>query len=110
MSNYLHFDPQSTPGKGSDSNCTWKGVPVNCRPRGLPLGRHSLYRNLGDATFKEVTSEAGISDSSPGYGKTAVAADLDGDSWVDLYVACDGTPSLLFRNLGDGTFQEEGLE
>ena len=57
-----------------------------------------------------MTGEAGISDSSPGYGMTAVATDLDGDSWVDLYVACDGTPSLLFRNLGDGTFQEEGLE
>ena len=110
VSNYLHFNPESTPGKGSGANCTWKGVPVNCGPRGLPLGRHSLYRNLGDATFEEVTSEAGISDTSPGYGMTAVAADLDGDSWVDLYVACDGTPSLLFRNLGDGTFQEEGLE
>ena len=110
VTNYLHFDPETTPGKGSGANCTWKGVPVNCGPRGLPQGRHSLYRNLGDGTFEDVTSESGIGKSAPGYGMTAVAADLDSDGWVDLYVACDGTPSLLFRNLGDGTFREEGLE
>ena len=110
VTNYLHFDPESTPGKGSGANCTWKGVPVNCGPRGLPQGRHSLYRNLGDGSFQDVTAESGIGDTAPGYGMTAVAADLDGDGWVDLYVACDGTPSLLFRNLGDGTFREEGLE
>ncbi|MDE0104373.1 MAG: CRTAC1 family protein [Bryobacterales bacterium] len=110
VTNYLHFDPETTPGKGSGTNCTWKGVPVNCGPRGLPQGRHNLYRNLGDGVFQDVTEESGIGDSAPGYGMTAVAADLDGDGWVDLYVACDGTPSLLFRNLGDGTFREEGLE
>ena len=110
VTNYLHFDPETTPGKGSGANCTWKGVPVNCGPRGLPQGRHSLYRNLGDGSFEDVTSKSGIGESAPGYGMTAVAADLDADGWVDLYVACDGTPSLLFRNLGDGTFREEGLE
>lgn len=110
VANYLHFDPATTPSKGSGANCTWKGVPVNCGPRGLPPGRHSLYRNRGDGTFEDVTAAAGIDRTDPGYGMTAVAADLDGDGWVDLYLACDGTPSLLFRNLGDGTFHEEGLE
>jgi hypothetical protein len=110
VTNYLHFDPETTPGKGSGANCTWKGVPVNCGPRGLPYGSHSLYHNLGDGSFEDVTSKSGIGESTPGYGMTAVAADLDGDGWVDIYVACDGTPSLLFRNLGDGTFREEGLE
>jgi len=43
------------------------------------------------------------------FGLTAVAADLDGDGWQDIYVACDSTPSLLFRNRGDGTFVEQGL-
>ena len=41
---------------------------------------------------------------------TAVAADLDNDGWPDIYVACDSTPSFLFRNNHDGTFREEGLE
>ena len=109
VANYLDFDPDVTPSKGSGANCRWKGVPVNCGPIGLPPGRHSLYRSRGDGTFEEVTRRAGIADTPPGYGMTAVAADLDMDGWVDLYLACDGTPSLLFRNQGDGTFSEEGL-
>ncbi len=110
VANYLQFDPATAPGKGSGANCNWKGVPVNCGPRGLPMGRHSLYRNRGDGTFRDVTAESGIAAGGKGYGMTAVAADFDADGWVDLYLACDGTPSLLYRNLGDGTFLEEGLE
>ena len=41
---------------------------------------------------------------------TAVAADYDNDGWPDVYVACDSTPSWLFRNQHDGTFREEALE
>jgi enediyne biosynthesis protein E4 len=41
---------------------------------------------------------------------TAVAADYDNDGWPDIYVACDSTPSWLFRNQHDGTFREQGLE
>ena len=41
---------------------------------------------------------------------TVVAADYDDDGWPDIYVACDSTPSLLFRNQHDGTFRQEGLE
>ena len=41
---------------------------------------------------------------------TAVAADVDNDGWPDIYVACDSTPSWLFRNQHDGTFREEGLQ
>ena len=40
---------------------------------------------------------------------TVVTADLDEDGWPDIYVACDSTPSLLFMNNRDGTFQEEGV-
>jgi hypothetical protein len=40
---------------------------------------------------------------------TAVAADLDNDGWPDIYVACDSTPSFLFRNNHDGTFTEDAL-
>jgi hypothetical protein len=39
-----------------------------------------------------------------------VAADLDNDGWTDIYVACDMTPSLLYHNRGDGTFEERGVE
>ena len=38
---------------------------------------------------------------------TAVAADYDNDGWPDIYVACDSTPSWLFRNQHDGTFSRK---
>ncbi len=83
---------------------------MNCGPRGLPHGDHSLYHNNGDGTFTDVTAAAGIAKPDQGYGLTAVAADFDNDGWPDIYVACDSTPSLLFRNNHDGTFREDGLE
>ncbi|MFZ0639127.1 MAG: CRTAC1 family protein [Candidatus Acidiferrales bacterium] len=109
VSNYVQFELKHIPKPGSDSNCNWKGVPVNCGPRGLPPGIHSLYRNDGDGTFTEVSREAGISASGGSYGMTVVAADFDEDGWPDIYVACDSMPSLLFMNNHDGTFREEGL-
>ena len=108
ISNYCHFDFDSVPGPGI-GNCNWKGVQVHCGPRGLPFSRHSLYRNNGDGTFREVSDEAGISRARAGYGMTVAAADYDNDGWPDIYVACDSTPSLLFRNRHDGTFEEVGL-
>src|SRR5207302_84624 len=71
--------------------------------------RPMLYHNDGDGSFTDVTAASGIGAVKPGFGLTAVAADLDGDGWQDIYVACDSTPSLLFHNRGDGTFAEQGL-
>jgi enediyne biosynthesis protein E4 len=110
VSNYLVFDPHSVPRAGESGSCDYKGVPVTCGPKGLPYGHHSLYRNNGDGTFGDVTEASGIGQVEGGYGLTAVAADFDNDGWPDIYVACDSTPSLLFRNNHDGTFSEEGLE
>ena len=83
---------------------------VFCGPRGLPYGRHSLYRNNGDGTFRDVTAASASARRVGGYGLTAVAADFDNDGWPDIYVACDSTPSLLFRNQHDGTFTEQAME
>ena len=69
-----------------------------------------LYHNNGDGTFTDVTARSGIGSAPPGFGLTVVAADLDGDGWQDIYVACDSTPSLLFHNRGDGTFAEQGMQ
>ncbi len=109
VSNYLQFDLAHAPKPGSSAMCTWRGVPVNCGPRGLPFSHHTLYRNDGRGNFTDVTREAGISRVRPGYGMTVAAADYDNDGWPDIYVACDSTPSLLFRNKHDGTFEEIGL-
>jgi enediyne biosynthesis protein E4 len=109
VSNYIRFSIEHAPIPGENTNCNWKGIPVECGPRGLPKGRHSLYRNNGDGTFTDVSQQAGITQSTQSYGMTVVAADFDEDGWPDIYVACDSTPSLLFMNNHDGTFREEGV-
>jgi enediyne biosynthesis protein E4 len=109
VSNYVRFSFEHAPVPGENVNCNWKGVPVECGPRGLPTGRHSLYRNRGDGTFEDVSEKAGISKATESYGMTVVAADFDEDGWQDIFVACDSTPSLLFMNNHDGTFREEGV-
>lgn len=106
---YVDFDPARVPRPGQSATCNWKGVPVNCGPRGLPRGRSFLYHNDGKGHFSDVSDKAGVS-KARAYGLTAVAADLDDDGWPDLYIACDSTHSLFFRNRRDGTFAEEGLE
>ncbi len=110
VSNYVDFDIDKVPKPGESSFCNWKGVPVNCGPRGLPAGRHWLYRNNGDGTFTDVSEASGIAKAKGSYGMTAVAADFDNDGWPDIYVACDSTSSFFFRNNHDGTFSETGLE
>ena len=107
---YLDFDVDHAPAAGSNPNCAWKGIPVMCGPRGFPSVPPSFYRNNGDGTFTDVSAQTGISRSRGSYMMTAVAADFDNDGWPDIYVACDSTPSLLFKNNRDGTFKEVGLE
>lgn len=108
VSNYVAFDMKTVPRAGDLASCNAEGV--FCGPRGLPYGRHSLYHNCGNGCFEDVTRAAGIDKASPGYGLTVVAADFDNDGWPDIYVACDSTPSLFFRNQHDGTFREQALE
>src|SRR5215469_11950322 len=109
VSNYVRFSFENATAPGENVYCRWKGIPVECGPRGLATGKNSLYRNNGDGTFTDVTQQTGISKATPSYGMTVVAADFDEDGWQDIYVACDSTPSLLFMNNHDGTFREEGV-
>src|SRR5262249_12870140 len=98
------------PARGKDPGCVYSGVPVFCGPAGIAQEVCRLYHNNGDGTFTDVSAKAGISTVKPGYPLTAVAADFDRDGWQDIYVACDTSPSLLFRNNRDGTFTEQALE
>jgi hypothetical protein len=110
VATYLDTTLEKLPKPGENPDCRWKGVPVNCGPRGLPTGYVQLFRNNRNGTFTDVSRESGVAAASGSYPMTAVAADYDNDGWPDIYVACDSTPSWLFRNQGDGTFREEALE
>ncbi len=109
VSNYLTFDLATAPAAGAGPHCMWKGVPVNCGPRGLPPETNLLYRNTG-SSFVDVSDTAGISRVTGRYSMSAIAADLDDDGDVDIYVAADSTAAILYRNNGDGTFTDVALE
>lgn len=110
VANYVDIHLDKLPKPGQNPYCNYKGVPVNCGPRGLPMPRNYLYRNQGDGTFRDVSEESGIAKAQRTYSMTSVAADFRANGWTDIYVASDSTPSLLFHNKRNGTFAEEGAD
>ena len=104
-------DEKTTPLPGSGSNCIFKGVSVYCGPRGLhPYGRNYLFHNEGNGKFRDVSEAAGIRKAAPCYGLSVLTADFLNRGFTDIYEACDSVASLFFRNNGDGTFTERGVE
>ena len=109
VTSYLEFDRAKVPEPGAGGYCLWKGIPVMCGPRGLPFSRNALFHNEGEGRFRDVSVASGVAAPKSCYGFTAVASDFDSDGYPDVYVACDSTPSLLYHNRRDGTFEEIGL-
>jgi enediyne biosynthesis protein E4 len=102
--NYLQWSPKNTLFCGDP-----KGVRAYCHPRffeGLP---NTLYRNRGDGTFEDVSLKAGIA-QHVGKGMSVAFADYDQDGLPDVFVTNDKVPNFLFHNLGNGKFEEVGLE
>jgi tetratricopeptide (TPR) repeat protein len=85
-----------------------RGIRVYCHPRFFEPVASSLYRNRGDGRFEDVSAASGIA-LHKGRGMGLAFADYDRDGRVDVYVANDKLPSFLFRNLGDGRFEENAL-
>ena len=110
VSRYVDFDRASIPPPGTYNYCLYQGVPVACGPRGLPGLADLLYHNEGGGKFREVSADAGVRDTHKAYGFTVVWGDFDNDGWPDAYVANDSMPNYLWRNKGNGTFEEIGME
>lgn len=79
--------------------------PYTTNPSSYAPVPNSLFRNRGNGTFEEVAAEAGVADPK-GRGLSAAWADLDNDGWQDLYIANDVSWNGVFRNRGDGTFED----
>jgi enediyne biosynthesis protein E4 len=86
--------------------CEYRGVPAMCGPKGLPGAPDHLFHNEGDGTFTEVSAKAGVADGNGYYGLGVAFFDFDDDGRQDLFVANDSCPNYLYRNRGDGTFQD----
>ncbi len=78
-----------------------------CMPNPFPARPDHLFRNDG-GRFVDVTAQAGIVDRD-GRGLGVVAADLDEDGWIDLFVANDSTANYLWHNRGGMKFEEAGV-
>jgi hypothetical protein len=109
VANYLKFDRATTPKPGANPYCFYRGIPVNCGPKGLPFDRNILYRNNGDSTFTDISDTSGVAEPDGHYSLSVLTGDFNEDGLPDIYVACDQTPSLLYINKGNGKFEEEAV-
>ena len=105
VTNTVQFDYKNP----DPMDCHYRGITVQCGPLGMIGDSDILYRNNGDGTFLDVSETAGVAGVPPSYGLGAIWSDYDNDGDLDLYVANDQMANFLFRNQGDGTFEEVGL-
>lgn len=106
VTRYVNINLRALPEFGKDKTCEYRGIAVQCGPRGLPGEGDFLFRNEGNGRFAEVGKEAGVSDPRGYYGLGLAWFDADEDGWLDLFVANDSTPNFLYLNQKNGTFKE----
>lgn len=109
VARYVRVDLNALPEFGKDKTCEYRGVAVQCGPRGLPGEGDFLFRNDGQARFTEVGKQAGVSDPREYFGLGVAWFDADENGWPDLYVANDSMPNFLHINQKDGTFKESAF-
>jgi enediyne biosynthesis protein E4 len=102
--NYVRWTPET------DVFCSADGKEKSyCTPEAYSGATSWLFRNRGNGTFEDVTAAAGLFDpTSKALGVTMLDYDVDG--WPDLFVANDTQPNKLYRNQGNGTFVETGVQ
>jgi hypothetical protein len=109
VANYVDFKFNDLPGFGSLPTCKFRGIDVQCGPRGLKGAGDSFFRNNGDGTFTDISKQLGLDDPQGYYGMQPVFSDFGNTGKPDIYVANDSTPNFLYRNDGKGKFSDEGL-
>ena len=103
VSNYVLWDPLKEKGCGPPDHRLY------CHPDNYAGTPNQLFHNNGDGTFTDVSRASGIA-SHIGKGMGVSFADFDGDGFTDIFVANDSIRNFLFRNKGNGTFEEVGLQ
>ncbi|HWT66569.1 MAG TPA: CRTAC1 family protein [Terracidiphilus sp.] len=91
-----------------DRDCpTPDGKRSYCDPKIFPPIVPLVYHNDGDGHFTEVAQKIGM--GKPGKGLGLAIADYNRDGKIDVFVANDGMDEFLYRNKGNGTFEETGV-
>ncbi len=106
ITNYARLGPTDYPT--CEHTAAGKTIPISCHPALLEALHDTLYRNTGQGDFVEASREAGLLLGPPRAGLGVVAADLDQDGDIDLYVANDTTENHLWENQGQGRFLDRG--
>ena len=106
VSRYVKVDFGNLPQFGKDKTCEYRGISVQCGPRGLPGESDLLFRNDGNGKFTDVSEKAGVADQRGYFGLGIAWFDCNQDGWLDLYVANDSNGNFLYINQKDGTFKE----
>lgn len=116
VSRYVRTDLAQLPefgkgagGEGRGATCQYRGVAVQCGPRGLPGESDLLFRQLEDGRFTEISRAAGVADPHEYFGLGVAWFDYNEDGWPDLFVANDSHPNFLYENQKDGSFKEKGF-
>jgi enediyne biosynthesis protein E4 len=110
VTNYVSFSLDKLPGFGGIPTCMYRGVDVQCGPRGLKGDGDALFHNNGDGTFTDVSKSAGVDDPNGYYGLGVTWADFNNTGRQDIFVNNDATPNYLYKNEGNSKFTEIGLE
>ncbi|MBI2689549.1 MAG: VCBS repeat-containing protein [Acidobacteria bacterium] len=102
--NYLNWSPANNHWCGDRP----KNLRVYCHPRHFQATTNQLLHNKGNGKFEDVTQSSGLA-KYPGKGMSVAFADYDADGFLDAFVTNDGMPNFLFRNKGNGTFEENAF-
>jgi tetratricopeptide (TPR) repeat protein len=102
--NYLDWQLGKEPFCGDEA----KHFRVYCHPKHFAGTPNALYRNKEDGAFEDVSEIAGLA-AHVGKGMSAAVADYDANGYPDIFVTNDALPNFLFRNGGNGKFEEVAL-